>query len=114
MTYPILTNDKKAAPNQQKGVSPALKPLPESPAEQSEEVERDLERGIDQEIQEVAADVVELIGNKRAKEVTNVDAPFDPNLVCPMCMKPFRIGEIQKFRKHVLDCKGSGATITEC
>ena len=47
-----------------------------------------------------------------AVTVTDSDAknlaPFDPNLVCPMCMKPFRIGEIQKFRKHILDCNGPG------
>ena len=76
-------------PNQQKGVSPALKP------------------SIDQVIQEVATDVVKLTGDKRAKEVTNFDAPFDPNLVCPMCDQQFRIGEIQKYKHHVPKCKGS-------
>ena len=30
--------------------------------------------------------------------------PYDPNLVCPMCGKRHRIGEIQEFRKHVSEC----------
>ena len=33
--------------------------------------------------------------------------PFDPNLVCPMCRVPFRIGEIQKYRQHVKFCQGT-------
>ena len=37
--------------------------------------------------------------------VTDTRRPFDPNLVCPMCNKPFRIGEIQRFRTHVNQCE---------
>ena len=32
-------------------------------------------------------------------------APFDPNLICPMCRLQYRIGEIQKYRKHVKYCQ---------
>ena len=39
--------------------------------------------------------------------VTDTRRPFDPNLVCPMCDKPFRIGEIQRFRTHVNQCERS-------
>ncbi len=34
------------------------------------------------------------------------DAPFDPNLICPLCMRNFRVGEIQKYKKHVDTCQG--------
>ena len=27
--------------------------------------------------------------------------PFDPNLVCPMCGKQYRVGEIQILRLHI-------------
>ncbi len=33
--------------------------------------------------------------------------PLDPNLVCPLCNKQFRIGEIQAFRSHVQTCTGT-------
>ena len=31
------------------------------------------------------------------------DRPYDPNLVCPKCGKRYRIGEIQRLRRHVLE-----------
>lgn len=34
----------------------------------------------------------------------DIDIPFDPNLVCPKCKKPFRVGEIQEYRKHFISC----------
>ena len=33
----------------------------------------------------------------------NPSLPYDPNLVCPKCGKRYRIGEIQKFKRHVLE-----------
>ena len=33
----------------------------------------------------------------------NPSLPYDPNLVCPKCGKRFHIGEIQKFKRHVLE-----------
>ena len=36
--------------------------------------------------------------------------PYDPNLVCPMCMRRFRFGDIQKFRHHVKTCDGTDST----
>uniref|UniRef100_A0A1X7T242 Uncharacterized protein n=1 Tax=Amphimedon queenslandica TaxID=400682 RepID=A0A1X7T242_AMPQE len=33
--------------------------------------------------------------------------PLDPNLVCPKCRKQYRVGEIQKLRRHINErCKG--------
>ena len=35
---------------------------------------------------------------------TTVDGrPLDPNLVCPKCGKQYRVGEIQKLRRHIND-----------
>lgn len=31
--------------------------------------------------------------------------PLDPNLVCPVCSKQFRVGRIQDFRSHYQNCQ---------
>ena len=41
---------------------------------------------------------------QQVKKVTDVHMPFDTNLICPLCRKQFRIGEIQKYKKHVDEC----------
>ena len=61
-----------------------------------------LEAGITTDIHNVAAEFGE------EYETSSLpDVPLDPNLVCPMCGLPFRIGEIQKYKRHVQQCKGS-------
>ncbi len=40
----------------------------------------------------------------RTREPTKKQVPHDPNLVCPVCNKQHRLGEIQKFRIHVKNC----------
>ena len=87
----------------------ALPPESSRPQAMAQPFENQLQRGIDEDISELASD---LTGDAGVRQMTNVNAPFDPNLVCPMCMKPFRIGEIQKFKKHVFHCKGSGTVRT--
>ena len=32
------------------------------------------------------------------------DRSYDPNLVCPKCGKQYRVGEIQKMKRHILKC----------
>ena len=32
------------------------------------------------------------------------DRPYDPNLVCPKCGKQYRVGGIQKMKRHILKC----------
>ena len=59
---------------------------------------------INDDIGDVAAEVREQVSGSRERTVTNTESPFDPNLVCPMCNRRFRIGEIQKFRGHVKSC----------
>ena len=66
-----------------------------------------LQESIDKDIEHFAAEVRDKVSGSREHIVTNTDRPFDPNLVCPMCNKAFRIGEIQKFRAHVNQCEGT-------
>ena len=33
--------------------------------------------------------------------------PLDSNLICPMCNVQFRIGQIQRYRRHVDGCRGT-------
>ena len=35
-----------------------------------------------------------------------ISLPQDPNLVCPMCKRQFKIGQIQSYRAHVDTCTG--------
>ena len=66
-----------------------------------------LSTNINDDIGNVAAEVREQVSGSRERTVTNTESPFDPNLVCPMCNKAFRIGQIQRFRAHVKSCEGS-------
>ena len=68
--------------------------------------ENTLSRGINTEIHNVAA-VVERQVDSAPDSDSLIHAPFDPNLICPMCRKQFRIGEIQKYRQHVKLCCGT-------
>ena len=58
---------------------------------------------ITKEVQQRAKEVIEETDANREIK-TDIQKPFDPNLVCPMCKKNFRIGEIQKFRRHAEKC----------
>ncbi len=66
--------------------------------QESEIKENALLDHIDEDIKEAAI-------NKGEQPITN-EAPFDSNLICPLCMRNFREGEIQKYRKHVSTCAG--------
>ena len=67
--------------------------------------ENALIQGISTEIHTVAADVVKQVEQNPELKSLSPQAPFDPNLICPLCRWQFRIGEIQKYRKHVKSCK---------
>lgn len=58
---------------------------------------------VTREVQQMAERVVQETSSNREIK-TDVHKPFDPNLVCPICNKQFRIGEIQKFKRHVKKC----------
>ncbi len=65
--------------------------------------EHTLLQDIDQDIKDAAKFVIH---ERNELELMAPDAPFDPNLICPLCMRNFRIEEIQKYRKHVNTCQG--------
>ncbi|XP_019848831.1 PREDICTED: uncharacterized protein LOC109580266 [Amphimedon queenslandica] len=66
---------------------------------------------IDEEIQQMAEDVRKGSRGPSTAEVLfddgNSSLPYDPNLVCPKCGKQYRVGEIQKLRRHINEfCTG--------
>ncbi len=63
-----------------------------------------LHKCIDQDIKNIAEEVSDEVNRDPSFDQTMVHVPYDPNLVCPICGKKFRIGKIQKFRKHVDAC----------
>ena len=69
--------------------------------------ENPLLQGINTEMHNVAAVVGREVDNNPELESFSPQAPFDPNLICPMCRQQFRIGEIQKYRQHVQHCHGT-------
>ena len=69
--------------------------------------ENPLQKEVDDEIHEQAAKVIQEVSRGRVDVKTDLQRPFDPNLICPMCRRKFRIGEIQKFKKHVDACAGT-------
>lgn len=75
--------------------------------------ENPLQKRLDDEIHRSAADIIQEVsgGFKEISQSTN--HPYDPNLVCPMCMKKFRIGEIQFFKRHVNTCDGTDDEVVD-
>ena len=69
--------------------------------------ENALIKGINTEIHSVAAGVERQLDRNPEMDSLSPQAPFDPNLICPMCRLQYRIGEIQKYRKHVKYCQGT-------
>jgi hypothetical protein len=69
--------------------------------------ENPLQKELDDEIHQQAAQVIQEVSGGRRAANTDPKRPFDPNLVCPMCRRKFRIGEIQKYKKHVSTCTGT-------
>jgi len=72
-----------------------------------------LDQNLDSLIHAQAETVVTEVGDESSRQLTMHHIPYDPNLTCPMCNKRFRIGEIQKYRKHVnKQCAGTQEVIT--
>ena len=67
--------------------------------------ENALIQGLSAEIRNVAASVGREVDSN--PNSLSSQAPWDPNLICPMCRQQFRIGEIQKYRQHVKHCCGA-------
>ena len=51
--------------------------------------------------------MIKQVSGGRHQIKTDIQHPYDPNLICPMCIKKFRIGEKQKFKRHVNTCDGT-------
>ena len=63
------------------------------------------------EIHEMAEEVRGMSRRPGTQEVLFDDEdsslPYDPNLVCPKCGRQYRVGEIQKLKRHMVDfCTG--------
>ena len=68
-------------------------------------------KGIDDEIHEMAEEVRRMSRRPSADEVLFDDEdsslPYDPNLICPKCGRQYRVGGIQKFKRHMVEfCTG--------
>ena len=63
-----------------------------------------LDKGIDQDIKQAAKKLEKQVSGEESMAIEGDSVPFDPNLVCPYCKKQFRLGEIQKFRRHADSC----------
>ena len=68
-------------------------------------------KGFDAEIHEMAEEVRRMSRRPDTQEVIFDDEdsslPYDPNLVCPKCGRQYRVGEIQKLKRHMVEfCTG--------
>ena len=84
-------------------VSGTSKPVTSEPDTSDDIPENPLLEGIDQDIQYYAEEARQLAhppNDTKESEVQD-SLPYDPNLVCPKCGKQYRIGEIQRFKRHL-------------
>ena len=84
-----------------------LNSVGENETSDDDDVKNVLEKSIDRHIENMVEDVKEQVNMDRENIKTKEHKPFDSNLVCPICNKKHRIGEIQKFKKHVDKCGNS-------
>ena len=73
--------------------------------------ENPLLENIDVQIHEMAEEVRRMSRRPDTQEVLFDDEdsslPYDPNLVCPKCGRQYRVGEIQKLKRHMVEfCTG--------
>ena len=71
----------------------------------------DLKGQLTKEIHEMAEEVRRKSKRPETDEVLFDDEdsslPYDPNLVCPKCGRQYRVGEIQKLKRHMVEfCTG--------
>ena len=100
--YLVTENEKAGLEDKVKAVGGDSHAVAESSSEDSNGGQ--LHKDIDEEIHRFAEHVKEQVNSGLSRQVTRVRLPLDPNLVCPLCHKNFRIGQIQKFKKHVDNC----------
>ena len=61
---------------------------------------QNIDEEIHQEVEKVRQSSVDLLTEEELSKL-----PVDPNLVCPICAKQFKIGQIQAFKKHTKACQ---------
>ena len=92
--------ETQGLPREKRGLSPS-ESLPlnfDSMKDDSDE-----EGTVTKEIRKYYGEIMEETSSNRVIK-TDLQKPFDPNLVCPTCKKQFRIGEIQKYKRHANNC----------
>ena len=68
----------------------------------NELIENELIKNIDDDIAEAAASMEKKVIDS---SLESDDArPLDSNLICPLCGRQYRIGQIQHYRHHVDNC----------
>ena len=94
---------------------PVISKLPSEPTNNLQAADddsgSDLEGQITKEIHEMAEEVRRRNRRPDTDEVIFDDEdsllPYDPNLVCPKCGRQYRVGEIQKLKRHMIEfCTG--------
>ena len=103
---PVATTQGQEEKSKKKGKQRKINDDSDSDIEENKLID-----GIDEEIQEMAEDVRKGSRGPTTAEVLFDDGdsslPYDPNLVCPKCGKQYRVGEIQKLRRHMNEfCTG--------
>ena len=94
----IKRGETQGMPRAKRGLSPS-----ESLPLNFKREDSDEEGIVTKEIRELAGEIMEETSSNRIIK-TDLQKPFDPNLVCPTCKKQFRIGEIQKYKRHANGC----------
>ena len=84
--------------------SESLPPNFEGMKQQSEDSDELEEGNMTREIRERAVEIIEETSSNITIK-TDIQKPFDPNLVCPTCGKQFCIFEIQIFKRHANECR---------
>jgi len=101
---PMEEASRDHAANILKPVEVICPDLPEQQKQPSAQQDKNRQiKGLNTEILDMVAEVeVNLQSNEELESVQG--APMDPNLVCPMCGNGYRVGEIQRYRRHVKSC----------
>ena len=93
-------------PNQSTAMSGGRSNIPNTWEEAAGEIkENPVIQGIDKQIHEYAEEVrrrnLPLPTQEFHQDDDDDIVPYDPNLICPGCGKQYRVGEIQKLKRHI-------------
>ena len=87
------------------GHAPSATPFPQTEGKQPSALQENLLlKDLDVDISQAAAAVREEVTVDSLHSVQEA-WPLDSNLICPVCKKQFRIGQIQHYKQHVDKCQ---------